>query len=186
MGLIDNKLEWTDEEKALARTLLGAIGSADYATKDVGGISKVNKNFGIDIRNDGIIYIVPATNTIIDAKAVDVMPITPKYLDYSVMKALTDCKNHTWTDEEKASALELLGGVAKTDSALVLYGTDSSGEQVAYNYRSANKTGNTIVGRTASGTIKCADPIVDDEAATKKYVDDLISQLRAEIEALKG
>ena len=39
-------------------------------------------------------------------------PITPAVLDYSVKKALSDCKlsgNNAWTEEEKTKALELLG-----------------------------------------------------------------------------
>lgn len=42
-------------------------------------------------------------------------------------------------------------------------------------------TGNTIVQRSAAGRIACTDPNAPGQAATKKYVDEAIAALKAEL-----
>lgn len=48
-GLTENALEFTDDEKTNARTLIGAIGDTDYATGTVGGVVKVTGNHGLAV-----------------------------------------------------------------------------------------------------------------------------------------
>lgn len=114
-ALSDSKLEWTDDEKALARTLLGAIGSGDIANKDKAGIMRAyqtsDKNVpGVGLSGNNIIGIVRATDTDIDEQTNTSKPIVPSNLSYAVKVGLTN-NNEEWTDEEKASAMKLLGGV---------------------------------------------------------------------------
>ena len=46
-GITTNTIELTDDEKASARTWLGAIGDTDYATASVAGVVKANNTYGI-------------------------------------------------------------------------------------------------------------------------------------------
>lgn len=98
-----------------------------------------------------------ATTVDINNKSSYKNPIVPHYLDYAVMKALTDCKNHEWTDEEKVAVAKLLG--------------------------SQGAVPNRLVQRYSSGGIAVPGvPTADVHATSKKYVDGLNTKLRAEIE----
>ena len=99
--------EWTDDQKTAARTLLDAVGSADYATNSKAGLMKVGN--GLYANNEGTVVVQRADDAEIDAKSTGYKPITPKTIDYAVMKALTDSKNHTWTEEQKKVARDTLG-----------------------------------------------------------------------------
>ena len=99
--------EWTDDQKTAARTLLDAVGSANYATNSKAGLMKVGN--GLYANNEGTVVVQRATDEEIDAKSTGYKPITPKTIDYAVMKALTDSKNHTWTEEQKKVARDTLG-----------------------------------------------------------------------------
>ena len=90
------KHEWTEEQKTLARKLFGL---------------DVTSAFGVQIYGDSL-RINRANKSEIDGRVNFYKPITPDFLDYAVKKALSDCKlsgNDAWTDEEKASARDLLG-----------------------------------------------------------------------------
>lgn len=52
-GLTENSLEFTDEEKTSARTLIGAIGSTDYASSIQPGIMKVTPTYGARVFSNG-------------------------------------------------------------------------------------------------------------------------------------
>ena len=113
-GLTESDSEWTDEQKQLARELLGSVGFSDYATRSDAGTMKIGAglvSFGL-----GSVGIDRATPEDIDGKTEAYKPIVSSRLDYAVKKALSDCKlegDDVWTEEEKASALALLGGVDK-------------------------------------------------------------------------
>lgn len=93
------------------------VKNTDYATASKCGVVKVDSRQGISIsQSSGVISVVSANESEIDEKSSGRKPITPSILDYAVKKALSDCKlsgDDVWTDEEKAKALELLGGVQK-------------------------------------------------------------------------
>ena len=115
-ALSDSKLEWTDEQKQLARALLGSVGSDYIATGSKPGLTYAFHDYGITVNYAGMVLISPASKSQIDEKKHAYKPITPETLEYAVKKALSDCKlsgDDVWTDEEKAKALELLGGVDK-------------------------------------------------------------------------
>lgn len=158
-GLIDNKLEWTDEQKQLARELLGVVGSDDYATSDNGGTTKVNSVFGLSMfptsnaTYKGHIYINKATNKEIDEKTNVYKPIVTSNLDYAVKKALSDCKlsgDDAWTIEEKDNARRTIGIILDPNS------------DTAY----------SVPQRLGGGELVVGEPTKDNHSTTKKYVDD--------------
>lgn len=109
-GLTANALEWTDDEKAAARGLIGAVGTTDYPTTKTPGVITVNPSYGISVYdNNQLAYISRATEDEIAGKSNKYKPIVPSNLDYAVKQALTNPINTTWTEEEKAAVRALLG-----------------------------------------------------------------------------
>lgn len=133
----------------------------DYATSDKCGVVKISGG-GLSVSTkDGRLMIDKATTLHIDRKVDGTRPIVPALLDYAVKKALSDCKlegDDIWTEEEKAKALELLGGVNVTNVKV---------DEVA----------NSIVKRGGSGTVSVATPLQNSHATPKKYVDDLVGSV---------
>lgn len=82
------------------------VKKTDYASKDNAGVMVVGE--GLVAGGNGKVHIKQADGTDIANKKNGYNPITPKYLDYAVKMALSDCKI-TWTDEEKTAAKVLLG-----------------------------------------------------------------------------
>ena len=107
-GLSDSIVEWTEDEKTSARTLIDAVGSTDYAKESKAGVVRPRLETGFFMNNDTL-YIYKAKDEEIDTKTQQYRPIVPANLDYAVMKALSDCKNIEWTNEQKLSARTLLG-----------------------------------------------------------------------------
>lgn len=113
-ALADSKLAetvdaWTDEEKAAARLLLGAVGSEDYASSNKAGVAKFTANYGLGVKQtDGYANVVSATEEEIDAKTQKHKPIVPKNLDYAVKIGLTT-NTIDLTAEEQAAAKDWLG-----------------------------------------------------------------------------
>lgn len=76
---------------------------------------------------------------------------------------------------------------AKNASGNLIYGGVPKLMKVSQGWdpASANSTnGLTIVQRTATGTIATAHPIANNDAATKKYVDDLVGNIQTLLEAI--
>lgn len=178
-GLVNCKEEWTDEQKQLARELLGAIGA-----------NNVDAQNGLAVLANGQLIISPATKALLDKRTDGITdtqlqrkPITLAILDYAVKKALSDCKlegDDVWTEEEKAKALELLGGVKapKTPkySSVLYMGYDGGFGTIRY---SDYPIEHTIATRTSRGTVATNTPTEDNDAATKKYVDDLVGSVES-------
>lgn len=162
------------------------VKNTDYASEQKGGVVKYSLGYGIGVNTSGAMYIKHAENTNIDAKSSAHLPITPKNVDYAVMKALTDCINHTWTDEEKSSALSFLGGLKRIvqASGTKLYGENTSG---VYMYDLTTVATNfSVAQRGLNGVLEVATPTEGTHATTKAYVDGLIAELQAQIDELKG
>lgn len=101
------------------------VKNTDIATSDKVGVVKANRNFGIDIRSDGILILSSASKSEIDIRANTSRTFTINLLDYAVKKALSDCKladTDVWTEEEKAKARELIGAVGQEQIAEVIGG----------------------------------------------------------------
>ena len=154
------------------------VKNTDYATKDNAGVVKVlTGTQGLDI-TDGKIRVSQASKTIIDEKKHAYKPIVPLTLDYAVKKALSDCKlsgDDAWTEEEKASALETLGGVASSNVSQTVQGLKA------------------VQRLNGGGILVPIAPTGDSHATSKKYVDDLVgsvesilTELHAHAESLIG
>lgn len=127
IGLTTNTLEWSDEEKASARNLIGAISAEDSPVWVAGGATagriKTSQTYGIKVITNGLIAPQMASNAQIDGKTQQYTPIVPANLDYAVKKALAyealSGTEQAWTEEEKQSARNLLGAISKDSITLI-------------------------------------------------------------------
>ena len=122
---------YTDGAKTAIRTMLGAIGSTDYASSSTGGVIKVSGN-GLGITGGGVMYVSGATDEQIKAATTTYFPVTPgkqeKSVFYGLAKAAGDTSQAsssntvgTYTDNAKSAIRTMLGAVGTTD-----YGTDTT------------------------------------------------------------
>ena len=89
--------------------LTNYVKNTDYATADGnGGIVKVTASSGININNNGVLYVNPAYSSDIAKKSSQRLPIVPHMLDYAVKVGLTT-NQETWSEEERQSARDLIG-----------------------------------------------------------------------------
>ncbi len=177
----------------------------DYATKEKAGVVRVSTNghpnncYGVMMSSiDKNLTIRRATNDIIAArtpsdyidagqtKADRTMPICPANLDYAVVQVLTNYKGEALTDEEKAAALNLLGGMLKPKNparnSAITMGDDGKINTAQLVHEGA--TSWSVPCRDDSGCIKTATPIADLDAANKKYVDDAIGDISSALDEL--
>lgn len=92
-----NHMTMTEDEQSVARSVLGALGSADlteyvkntdYATQNKGGVVKVHTGYGLKIGELGTLMINKANQEMIDGKMNETNPIVPSNLDYAVRSVL--------------------------------------------------------------------------------------------------
>lgn len=92
-----NHMTMTEDEQSVARSVLGALGSADlteyvkntdYATQNKGGVVKVHTGYGLKIGELGTLMINKANQEMIDGKGNETNPIVPSNLDYAVRSVL--------------------------------------------------------------------------------------------------
>lgn len=176
--------------ETLKCNLVDYVKNTDYATTNTAGVTiaadgsaLMNERKG----NNGELPYVPSTN-----------------LSFAVKRGLINGKA-SWVDEEKAVACETIGAVAQSQPArgVRLYGSNN----VKQTYYDLTKNGvlsleannivtteiatneakpYSMVKRSVLGVIYAGTPTENGHATTKKYVDDLIAELRVEIEALKN
>lgn len=79
---------------------------SDFSTNATAGI--VRTGAGLQVNTNGIIRTYCATTEIIDAKTDSYRPVTASLVDYAVKSGLSSNKL-SWSNEEKASARNLLG-----------------------------------------------------------------------------
>lgn len=120
----------------------------------------------------------------VDQKVADLVNSAPETLDTlgEVAQAI----------QENGSVVDALNGAigGKLDKvtsggSIRLYGVNASGVQTIYGV-SADDTSNSIVRRTGSGRVKTRTPSEDDDAATKKYVDDLVGDINTALLGILG
>jgi hypothetical protein len=186
----DNTLDTESKEVVGAINELnsGKVGVNDFATSKKAGLIKANEGGGIKIQSgDGVSYIVPASESEIISRVQKFKPIVPQTLDLSVKDAVVN-NSLTLTEEEKASACDWLGALKKVDSVTTwtqVYGKGTDGNQQMFNVHGmANAY--TIPQRQQNGVLYVGTPTEAKHATTKKYVDDLITALQAQIDELKG
>lgn len=121
------------------------VKKTDYGSKDNAGVVKSNSNYGININaTNGVMSIVRAEENTIDNKTDGYRPITPKHLDYAVKSGLSATKIE-WTEEEKASARNLIGvgdtntiPMARTGELLTLSNVSSTEHELGVKVRGKN------------------------------------------------
>lgn len=123
-----NTETWTDDEKKSARDLIGAVGDTDYATQTKAGVAMPGS--GLTIGEGGRLYVRCADKLQISERTSHYFPITPAFLDYATMSALSDCKEpELWTDDTTDENGEVIKGT-KTKACELLGAVDTASEQV--------------------------------------------------------
>jgi hypothetical protein len=85
------------------------VKNTDYATTTKGGVVKLaGESYGLGIRYDGSLAVVPASNDLTSSRATN-RPITPTTLDYAVKAAMCDGKGAAWTEAEQLAARDRMG-----------------------------------------------------------------------------
>lgn len=162
------------------------VKNTDYAESTKPGIVKAVYTHGLSMTSDGLLHISRAGENEINQKTSQFRPIVPFILDYAVMKALTNPLNHEWTEEEKAKALELLGGVARytpiNKNTKFVYGvqkeSDGTIRQIAREMSGSVKA-DVIPITGVGGVLRVGEPTMDSHATTKKYVDDRVGSVES-------
>lgn len=95
---------------------------------------------------------------------------------YDVLAGMVDLSNYVTNDTFTTGLNGKLDKVTSTGSyrAYIIAADGSQGTMVI---SSNTPSDNTIANRTSTGTLKCATPTANDDAATKKYVDDAIGNI---------
>lgn len=158
------------------------VKNTDYAGKNKVGLVQVSGVNGLNIFGNGVLAISAASNGDINGRT-KYAPITASVIDYAVKKALSDCKlsgDDVWTEEEKAKALELLGGVKKLGDGKknFLYGAYWSGEHQMFGF-SEIPTPYAFYRSYTDGRMMVGEPVDERDATTKKYVDDLVGSVES-------
>ena len=190
------------EEKEV--DLTDYVKNTDYATDKKGGVIKTDTRYGTRVV-DGILDICAANANVIDGRtpitnplySVSVYnrhPIVAGNLDYAVKAALSNSKLE-WTGEEKAAAIDLLGGLKKFtvqgnagDKVYVAKADGTQGTAFIGNsaYQIARYIDESTGGTSPKGYLLTATPLKNYQAANKKYVDDTIATLIERIEELEA
>ena len=183
--------------------LTNYVQNTDYATGSNAGVVKVSTYYGTDVAS-GIVRVARASGTDIDERTNNFKPIVPMNLNFAVLKALTEPTvggtqfPANWTDERKSKARTTLG----IEDNFVKKSTQNSGKLVYAKYNGSEVTipVNNISSLTTnlngqipfyshidgSSQLFTSTPTKSYSAVNKKYVDDLIADLQAQINALKG
>lgn len=137
----------------------------DFATRDKLGLVYANPTRGISVTTDGGLIIEAASSTDVDNRAYYI-PITGRILDYAVMKALTDPKNHEWTAEQKQLARELLGAIGASNIA----SKDNLGVIKAFPTGDKNVPGVGLNGNNILGIVRATDADITAQENTSKPI----------------
>lgn len=194
-GLTANTETLTDEEKAAACEWVGALEQptnnmindrilARRSGTDENIWMKVDASNGLSLLANGNMIVSGATKGYIDEKKSGAKPIAPNMLDYAVKVGLTT-NTETLTEEEKAAACEWVGGIKKptTTTSLnrVVAIKNNTLTETYFDATSSLNRHNQIPISSLNGTLYVGTPTEDGHAATKKYVDDAIAALKAEL-----
>jgi hypothetical protein len=175
------------------------VKNTDYATSSKAGVVKVfGGTYGIEISGDGGLKTVPATQDDIDARRSQRKPIVPIFMDYA-WKVSATTNTEEWTDEEKASARNLIGASPEISNTTGHLRTWVSNGKTGYwadmqsNPASASPNRYAIYlpeteggDNAVTGYLLTGIPTKDYQCANKKYVDDkFVTLTQAEYDALE-
>lgn len=165
----------------------------DLATNTKAGVVKVESWAPVTLDKNGSIIVQPTTKANIEERNKNRL-LRVIDLDYA-WKAGATTNTEEWTDEEKAAACETIGAVkqATTTSLWYIYGREGNKDKIFGSISSANNA------KIASGSIPryqhssndtetdpasvllTGTPQYSYHATPKKYVDDLIAGIQAQI-----
>ena len=155
------------------------VANIPVADKDNFGVSKISNagDYGIQIITDGTVQTKYASESEIALRNLRRSVIGPFTIDYATMVALTDPKNHTWTDEEKESARETLGAVSnpKIGNSLLYFDNAYKPGAILVNGASEQAQSFRIPRYASGGALSVGTPTQPFQATPKSYVDDLIA-----------
>lgn len=161
----------------------GYVKDTDYAGYGKTGVVKLHKDNGILIDNNNALKLNIPTPSQLKNKANIFAVLIPSNIDSIVKYGLTD-NQLDWTDEEKKSALDLLGAVMNpkplASCLLAVNGDNVTPRQYTNKFPYENQfctMAGANDGKEISGTGYglTNDPINPYHTANKKYVDDSIS-----------
>lgn len=190
------------------------VKNTDYATSDKGGVVKVNETYGTRMVS-GVLDLMPAQYSLIDNRQANEYPlyivtnytrhmIVPANVDYAVQQALANNKlkgtKHEWTEEQKASARDLLGAVKQinTSGFLRAYGIAGNGAQTFWEIiTNASTIGEGRLPRYVSNSsqsemseknqvLSSGTPTQYHHVANKEYVDGLVGDINTALESILG
>lgn len=134
--------------ETLNEDLKGYVKDTDYANYEKAGLLKLDRASGLALHNNNIYIDTPNDTELQEKKTVNA-PLKPNMIDKIVKYGLVD-NQLDWTDKEKVAVATLLGKQGAIP--------------------------NSLVQRYSSGDIAVpVQPTSDDHSASKKYVDDSIS-----------
>ena len=148
--------DMTDEEKANARGVIGALGdtdlssyvkNTDYASTSKAGVIRIGAGF--KIVNGTTIYPLMATNADIDARTNEYEPIVPKNLDYAV-RSVIPLVNTSLGDTIVRNCIYNLG--EQTTITLTLPTIGSVGDWLQFDFLSG-ATATTLTVTSTSGLL---------------------------------
>ncbi len=100
--------------------LANYVKNTDYATTTKSGVIKVSRNLGTDITDTGLLYLVAAKSSEIQARTSSAKPIVPSTINSAVKSALSDVNRiNDMTDDEKAKARGVTGAAAQAELDLL-------------------------------------------------------------------
>lgn len=138
----------------------------DYATARKAGVVSANYENGIGV-TDGHLFIYGAEQGNIKDRRTN-RPITPTNLNSAVKEGVTT-NTETLTDVEKASACDWIGALKAVTNTYLF-------DELILRVYCVDNNGIQQIAKTTDDT---------DVLASKKYVDELIADLQAQINALK-
>lgn len=178
---LENDSNFVSSE-TLNEDLKGYVKDTDYATYEKAGLLKLDRASGLALHNNNIYIDTPNDTELQEKKTVNA-PLKPNMIDKIVKYGLTD-NQLDWTDEEKKSALDLLGAVMNPkplSNCLIAVNVDKvTPLQYSYKFPYENQFC-TMAGANDGKEIRGTGyglaniPINPYHTANKKYVDDSIS-----------
>ncbi len=160
----------------------------DIADTDKAGVVKVNTklDYGLELYEGTLRIKKPSEWNILHGRQnASMSPVTLATADLTVKQILINPLVEMSSDDQ-AKACAWLGALAKVIDSEGAYTTDKNGN-ISIEVIATNEARQySLVKRSSKGVIYTGEPTENGHATTKKYVDDLIAELRAEIDALKA
>lgn len=148
------------------------VKNIDYATSNKGGVVKIQSGKGVNIQDNGVLYIAQASDTDITARESQFYPITPRKLNLAVKSALSDNNRISdMTDVEKANAREVIGAASSTEVP-----KSSSDLEDSDNIAKKNANNNFSTAQTINGTLTVNGNIVQNGQAYETHAEQLYTK----------